>query len=286
MPESGRLRLSDVRAAFRLLGECQELGGDFRAWRRRLLDGLRGLTGAQLALYLQIRDLGTEAEAIVEPLDSGFLDNSHLKLWGHYQQERAHRDDPFHQRYYRQFTGSVLTRRLEAVVDDPAWRRSRHYNDYIRACGLGDRITTSSRLGAADAAVIQTIVLHRAAADGDYRERSVRLVHLVHEELQFMLGRGLLVAAPPDSGTVGEARERLTVEPPIGEPLPRQLQRVLACLLEGDAEKQVADRLSLSRHTVNHHVQRLYRRFDVHSRGELLSRCRSFIPPPRIARGE
>jgi DNA-binding CsgD family transcriptional regulator len=261
MPESGRLRLSDVRAAFRLLGECRELGGDFVAWRRHLLDGLRGLTGAQLALYLQLRDLGTEAEAIAEPLDSGFLDSSHLKLWGHYQQERAHRDDPFHQRYYRQFTGGVLTRRLEAVVDDPVWRRSRHYNDYIRACGLGDRITTSSRLGAPDSGVIQTIVLHRAAADGGYRERSVRLVHLVHEELQFMLGRGLLAAAPPR-----------------GEQLPKQLERVLACLLEGDAEKQVADRLSLSRHTVNHHVQRLYRRFDVHTRAELLTRCRNSGP--------
>jgi DNA-binding CsgD family transcriptional regulator len=57
--------------------------------------------------------------------------------------------------------------------------------------------------------------------------------------------------------------------------LPPQLAPVLARLLEGESEKQVADRLGISPHTVNRHVQRLYRRFGVHSRGELMSRCRN-----------
>ncbi len=59
--------------------------------------------------------------------------------------------------------------------------------------------------------------------------------------------------------------------------LPRQLQRVLSCLAHGDSEKQAADRLGLSVHTVNRHVHRLYGRFGVHSRGELMFRCRDLV---------
>jgi hypothetical protein len=265
MARSDRLRLADLRAAFRLIGECRELGADSRAWRLHMLDGLRSLTGAQLALYLHIRHLGTKAEEIVEPLDSGFLDPAHVELWAHYQKERAHRDDPFHQRYYRHFTDGVRTRRLDAVVDAATWVMSRHYNDYVRACGLADRITSSIRLAEASPPVTQTIVLHRSAADGGYPQRAVRLVQLIHKELKPLLGAKL--AMPGSPGPWGD--------------LPAQLQQVLACLLQGDAEKRIADRLAISPHTVNRHVQRLYRRFGVHSRGELMFRCRDMFPSLR-----
>ena len=262
--DSGRLRLSDVRAAFRLIGECRELGADPLAWRRHILDGLRLLTGAQLALYLQIRDLGTEAEQITEPLDSGFLDQSHRALWAQYQRENAQRTDPFHLSYYRAFTGSLLTRPLDLVVDLPTWRRSTHYNQYIRPCGLDDRITSSVQLPETSPAATQVLVLHRSAADGWFPRCTTRLVHLFHEELLPLLGRQL--ALP---GTRQRERD-----------LPRQLQQVLRCLLGGDSEKQAAARLGLSRHTVNRHVQRLYRHFDVHSRGELMFRCRAMTLRP------
>jgi DNA-binding NarL/FixJ family response regulator len=52
---------------------------------------------------------------------------------------------------------------------------------------------------------------------------------------------------------------------------PRQRQTLLA-LLEGDSEKQIAIRLSLSPNTVHVYVKSLYRRFNVASRGELLAR--------------
>ena len=260
MADSGRLRLGDIRAAFRLVGECRELGADPMAWRRHMLEGLRELTGAQLALYMQIESLGTGAEAIAEPLDSGFLDDAGRALWGHYQQSNAQRDDPFHLSYYRRFKGALLTRDLESVVDLSEWRRSRHYNDYIRACRLDDRITSSVHLPGTAPPVTQVIVLHRSAGDGRYPGRARRLVRLFHEELIPLVGRQLALPGAP-------------AEPA----LPLQLAQVLACLLQGDSEKQVAARLGLSPHTVNRHVQRLYRRFDVHSRGELMFRCRDLL---------
>lgn len=246
-----RLRLKDVRSIYRLLGECAELGREPSTWRMHMLEGLRRLTGARLALYMHIHDLSGPQERLTEPLSAGFLDDAHVRLWVHYQQNKAHRDDPFHVSYYRNFDCSLRTRSLDSVLDQQQWLRSMHYNEYVRPCGLNDRIASSLRLPGNDA--IQAIVLHRAAADGKYSRRAVRLTRLFHHELSMALGT------------------RLKMEPPeIAEPLPARLRDVLTGLVRGEAEKQIARRLGLSPNTVNRHVQRLYRRLDVRSRGELM----------------
>jgi DNA-binding CsgD family transcriptional regulator len=54
--------------------------------------------------------------------------------------------------------------------------------------------------------------------------------------------------------------------------LPPLARRVLKCFLEGDADKQAAARLGLTRHTVNGYAKMIYRHFGVQSRTELLSR--------------
>ena len=48
MRRSYRLRLGDVRAVFRLIGEVRELGADWRQWRPHMLSELGRLTGARL----------------------------------------------------------------------------------------------------------------------------------------------------------------------------------------------------------------------------------------------
>ena len=50
----------------------------------------------------------------------------------------------------------------------------------------------------------------------------------------------------------------------------RELQTLLR-LLQGDSEKEAAQCLGVSRHTVHVYIKSLHRRFDVHSRGELLA---------------
>jgi hypothetical protein len=262
MTQADQLRLKDLRAVYRLIGECRELGSDACAWRRHMLEGLRQLVGARVALYLHMRDVGTEAERVSVPLDVGFLDARERALWAHYQRERAHRDDPFRLGFLRDFGGPLRTRRLESAVDAREWYRSRHYADYVRACRLDDRITSALRLPGVSRSTLQMLVLHRSAADGKYSRRAQRLVHLFHLELGTLLGRQL--ALPEADGAAPE--------------LPFRMQQVLACLLQGDSEKQIATRLKLSQHTVNRHVQRLYREFEIHSRGELMFRCRDMLP--------
>lgn len=63
---------------------------------------------------------------------------------------------------------------------------------------------------------------------------------------------------------------------PGGEPrLTAAERRVLTLLLGGLAEKEIATRLGLSRHTVHNHVKRIYLAYRVGTRPELLAR---FIP--------
>jgi DNA-binding CsgD family transcriptional regulator len=59
---------------------------------------------------------------------------------------------------------------------------------------------------------------------------------------------------------------------PSGPPLSRRQQETLELLLAGNAEKQIAATLSISRHTVHIYVKTLYKRFGVNSRPELLAK--------------
>src|SRR5215469_1923686 len=54
-------------------------------------------------------------------------------------------------------------------------------------------------------------------------------------------------------------------------------------LLAGDSEKQIASHLKVSRNTVHVYVTRLYRKFNVSSRGELLAK---FVRQPPPSSGE
>ena len=50
MNKSRRLRLVDVRAAYRLIGECRDLGRDPACWLRHALNGLSRLLGARFGV--------------------------------------------------------------------------------------------------------------------------------------------------------------------------------------------------------------------------------------------
>ena len=59
---------------------------------------------------------------------------------------------------------------------------------------------------------------------------------------------------------------------PGGPPLSPRQRETLDLLLAGNAEKQIATRLSISQHTVHVYVKSLYKRFGVNSRPELLAK--------------
>jgi len=100
------------------------------------------------------------------------------------------------------------------------------------------------------------LALHRNAGDSDFSAREAALIGLFHAELGDLIGPVLV----PSDDALSPTR------------LPPRVREALACLLDGDGEKQVAARMGLSRDTVHQYVTALYRHYRVASRAELLAR--------------
>ena len=108
------------------------------------------------------------------------------------------------------------------------------------------------------------ITLHRAPGEREFSTREQRLLNFFHGELGRLIGRSLVSATEPSP-----------------EKLSPRLRQTLACLVEGDGEKQVAARLDLSHATTHQYVSTLYRHFGVRSRAQLLAHIIK-----RMGRGE
>src|SRR5207244_13333104 len=97
-----------------------------------------------------------------------------------------------------------------------------------------------------------SVGLQRSPGDPEFSEREKAIVHLLHTN------------APHVYYVAGLARSEL-------DQLAPRLQPVLRYILQGDAEKQVAAKLKLSRHTVHRYTQVIYRELGLHSRSGLLA---------------
>ncbi len=82
--------------------------------------------------------------------------------------------------------------------------------------------------------------------------------------------QGLLVLDPSLASAVMPVRDRESA--PTEELTPRELE-VLQLLAEGLPNKQVAQRLGVSEHTVKFHVNAILSKFDAHSRTEAVTRA-------------
>lgn len=82
---------------------------------------------------------------------------------------------------------------------------------------------------------------------------------------------GSVAAEPLDEFRNSESASGEPSSPANGDLSPR-LEQTLRHLLNGASEKEVANRLKLSKHTVHVYVKALYRRYGVSTRAELLAR--------------
>jgi DNA-binding NarL/FixJ family response regulator len=109
-------------------------------------------------------------------------------------------------------------------------------------------------------------MLHREPTSRDFSVRDRTIVREVQALLSPLVGRELTRFVDPSPSD-----------------LPPRVRQVLACLLEGDGDKQVAGRLGLSIHTVNEYTKRIFRHFGVQSRAQLMARWvrRGWSTPPK-----
>jgi DNA-binding CsgD family transcriptional regulator len=269
MSKTDALRFWDVRSVFRLIGECRDLGSHPALWHRRALEGLYVLFGV-------LQAAGGEAcwhrpGEPVKPISAYCVSGEPAADAAHraYHLAAATVGDPIFQAIGK-LPDKQVTRSRRQLVSDAIWYRSVSF-EYYRMGGLDHPLTSVLRVS--DDGATSAIALNRAIGERDFSPREQRLFEFFHAELGHLI-RGPLVSA---------------TEPGI-EQLPTRLRQTLACLLEGDSEKQVAARLGLSQATVHQYVTALYRRFGVQSRAQLLvhtlrrtareeARCETAVAP-------
>jgi DNA-binding CsgD family transcriptional regulator len=254
MGNSQRLRAGDVAAAYRLVEECRELGADARVWQRHMLGELCRLGGFRVGAVAETRptrdglvnDLSTA-------LDVGWSDAERRHVVA-FLTSGEYPPDEYCRRLSRAFVGSrpdQLTRFRRQLIDDADWFRSATC-DAHRQLGTGDPLISLAR--APGKKPVLCLAFGRAVGDRPIGPREARVSELFCRLARPHLGRGLALAG----------------EPGIAE-LSRRRRDVLAGLLDGLAEKQVAKRLGLRVPTVHEYVTDLYRHFGVGSRAELLA---------------
>ena len=248
--KSDLLRVQDVRAAYRLIGECRDLGSDTAFWHQRMFEGLGGLIGVAGVSGGEARWL--RPPQVIEPIvafGAGFDDRARA-IYMAYMRELTPGGDPVF-RALQKLRGQLVTRARRQLVSDSTWYRSAAWNDYHRPAHIDDRLMSVYQF--TDNA-LNVISLHRAPGEREFSSREQRLVSFFHEELGRLIGHALVSATEPSP-----------------DKLSPRLRQTLACLLEGDSEKQVAARLGLRHATAHEYVTALYRRFAVRSRGQLLA---------------
>ena len=143
----------------------------------------------------------------------------------------------------------TMVRRME----DREYYRSAHFDVVRRPFDIDHSLYC--RLTLPDGTDV-SVGIQRCPGDPQFGDREKSIVHLLHTH------------APHVYAVPGPARSEL-------DGLAPRLRPVLRYLLQGDADKDVATKLRLSRHTVHRYTQAIYRELGVHSRGELVAKYAS-----------
>ncbi len=244
------LAFSELRKILRLSSELRDLPRGSRDQKEHALRGLCSLIGAQLGIWLELRDAGRGRLLLRDTIDLGWGTERERRMFVAYLDAQPTAIDPTHAPLTERMGDSnhVTVMRRE-VLADRAWYRSPHVQDFRRAGGVDDFIYAGRRIGTDE---MRGLSLHRPWGDRPFQARDVAVIDAFTRE-------SLWIHEPT-------ALDRITATLS-----PRQ-REVLGALLRGLAEKQIADELGLSSHTVHDYVKVLYRRLGVRSRGELLAR--------------
>lgn len=254
MAQPGHVRLSDLRDIYRLVGECRDFRQDPAAWRSHMLDGLRRLTGAQVAIGGEVALDGATGAVLANPppVEVGWATSKARERFLDYLRDNGPTGDPMLRRIM-QAEGLLVTRSRDQLFDDRAWYHSVHFNEYHRISEVDAIVQSHYRLRDGGTNVI---CLMRALGDAPFSPRERRMLHLFHHELGPLIGPVL-------------KRESASSFPL--PPLSPRLRQTLDCLLRGQSEKQTAEVLGISRATAHQYITTLYRLFGVHSKGQLLA---------------
>jgi DNA-binding NarL/FixJ family response regulator len=196
------------------------------------------------------------------PVVRGFADEAARAAVGTVPEDRTAADPALPPLMQQYVPGQVATRLRGELVTDAEWLRSPHMRQLARDVGIFDAIYAA--VPGASAMEVIGFGIHRTGAGARFRPEERDLVQFFFEQARFVFDR--IRRAQASRSPVARAVLFLR----------RHERNVLSLLLTGLQEKEVAQRLDLSEHTVHEYIRALYSHFGVTSRTQLLAR---FIPP-------
>lgn len=239
----------DIRAIVRLLGEVIAMRGDINACRRRLMEGLCPIVGADSWLWCM---------ADIEPgkrlghsgiLHGGFDDERFswfLQAINHPALGNANR------RIASELIerGSHITRNLSQIEDPEYPLFQSDAGPFWERADIG---TLMLSLRPMETGGATGIGLYRRRGRPDFDEREIRIAHILLTEVPWL------------------HYEEFPEKSIISRLYPRH-RTVLNLLCDGWDRKKVAAHLGISLQTVNGYVKEIFRHFDVHSQSELIAK--------------
>lgn len=242
----------DVRAIVRLLGDVAILNGDPTLKRRRLMEGLNHLVGADGWLWsMTCVDVEAKTPICVNLLHGG-LSPEQIAGWVESSQEQVV-PLPEHRPITELFIqGEHFTRTRDQVVPDEVWYNHPTVRAYRLNLGIDHFLYSIYPL---DASTVSAIGLYRHVGRASFTPVQRRLTHIVLSEVKWLHEAGL----PQDEGRS------------VPQLSPR-LRTVLVLMLEGHDRKRIASLLGISPYTAAEYMRAVYRHFKVSSQLELIRR--------------
>ena len=253
----------EIQAATLLVHECCDLGSDPEAWQMHLLNGLRTLLNAPVALLHKAAGLGRLGEdgkpEIITAIHLGF-DQRQEDAFREFTQTYDVRHCPLEQALARRMrVGSVFTARESEILDAQTWWNSHLVKNYLGPVGLPFML--AARYISLDG-IAYSLILQRRSDEPEFSEKERDLLHLCFMQMASVLGSRLV--DPTHTSVVDRMR-------------PRE-RDVLYLFLQHMSERQVASELGISPHTVRDYGKRLNLLFEVRSREQLVGLTHHLLP--------
>jgi DNA-binding CsgD family transcriptional regulator len=241
------LRQDDISALLTLVCEVTELPADKVVRRTHVLRRLLKLVGGRSAVAVEMAS--PEEGPFARPGSIINVDYS-TDLEARYSELYLIHNDPADPSLpkFLAARGKMIT--MVRDLDDAEFYRSAHFDTVRRPFDMDHSLYC--RLPLPDGQDV-AVGIQRCPGDPLFSDRERALMHLLH-----MSAPQVYYAPKP--------------RVPELDALAPRLKPVLRCLLQGDAEKQVATKLALSPHTVHCYAKHIYRALDVNSRAELLAK--------------
>lgn len=255
---SQHLRIRDIRGVFSLLGDIRDLRHQPILQRERSVHGLCQLLGGWQGIAASFEGF-TQYETVraSSVVSGGWPDAHSLRIFAEWAGRGRFREDPLVAATVRE-RGPVFAVRRPEIVDDKTHQHSGVYEAWYDVAGVGDTMVCFYRKR--DASRTDGIAIHREMTEPPLTPRDRRMLSLFQHHLYRLYREGVLGSdeAPPA--------------------LPPRQQQVLQQLLVGEKPGRIADRMGLSRRTIEDYIDCLYSRFAVADRAELMARFVTLAP--------